>query len=161
MESIDHILSQCPESCQVWWRIFNCLNLQLCFPSSRPDFDQWWMEARCKRIDNVSTFDTLVILIARGIWKECNNRADECESRSWIALIVDVAEEVHQWMLAKTKVVPMFCPCPDAPGLHRGAQPLAGLTPSPWCGWGRVPAATAAASSNRTDQSPVSSTIFS
>uniref|UniRef100_A0A0D9YQB5 Uncharacterized protein n=1 Tax=Oryza glumipatula TaxID=40148 RepID=A0A0D9YQB5_9ORYZ len=27
------------------------------------------------------------------------------------------------------------------PHLSRGAQQLAGLIPSPWCGWGRVPAA--------------------
>uniref|UniRef100_A0A0D9YQA5 Uncharacterized protein n=1 Tax=Oryza glumipatula TaxID=40148 RepID=A0A0D9YQA5_9ORYZ len=50
---------------------FNCLNLQLCFPSNRPDFDQWWMEARCKvKTQNRQGFDTQVILIAWGIWKE-------------------------------------------------------------------------------------------
>jgi hypothetical protein len=71
----DHLLTSCSFSRTVWFTTLRCFGLQQLTPTSDDGIANWWLRDR-KRVPGLrrQAFDSLVILVARLLWIECNGR---------------------------------------------------------------------------------------
>jgi hypothetical protein len=105
VETIDHILVQCPKSCQVWWVILTALQIPQHLPVRQTDFASWWFNTyRGLNKTQKGGFDSIVILVAWVIWKECNNRVFNHTHRDWAQLIQAIVKEVQLWVTAGVRM---------------------------------------------------------
>ncbi|WVZ68209.1 hypothetical protein U9M48_017172 [Paspalum notatum var. saurae] len=101
VSSMDHLLTKCSFSREVWFRCFDVLGWTHRLPSPDLSFIDWWLQAR-KGFDKRSKrgFDSVVLLTVWVIWKERNDRVFRRKaSMPWVVLD-KVAEEAKLWVLA-------------------------------------------------------------
>ena len=75
-ETIDHLLTNCPFSREVWFKVLHKVGWERVMPNTHTySLASWWSEAR-KELPKVDRcgFDSLVILVSWLLWKERNDR---------------------------------------------------------------------------------------
>ena len=101
-ETIDHLLTTCPFSREIWFKILCKIRWERVTPSMLTfNFSSWWTDAR-KQIPKAGRrgFDSLVILVCWIIWKERNDRTfDRCVRMIDDALL-HILDEITAWSLA-------------------------------------------------------------
>jgi hypothetical protein len=74
-DNVEHILAQCPYSRSVWVGCLHATGLHLREPEEGDTLERWWSVSRARVCNtNRRKFDTLVILVARSLWKQRNAR---------------------------------------------------------------------------------------
>ena len=101
VESMDHLLTKCSFSREVWFRCFDVLGWTHRLPSPDLSFIGWWLQAR-KGFDKRSKrgFDSVVLLTVWMIWKERNNRVFRRKASMPCVVLDKVVEEAKLWVLA-------------------------------------------------------------
>ena len=95
-ETIDHLLTSCVFSREIWFRIFLRLGWSIHVPPAAcTAFADWWTSAH-KRIakPDRKSFDSLLILAAWCLWKERNRRIFDHQTRSTADLFSLISDEV-------------------------------------------------------------------
>ena len=101
-ETIDHLLTTCPFSREVWFKILRKIGWDRVTPSTLTfNFPSWWTDAR-KQIPKTGRrgFDSLVILVCWIIWKERNDRTFDRCVRTIDDAVLRVLDEIKAWSLA-------------------------------------------------------------
>uniref|UniRef100_A0A453JT76 Reverse transcriptase zinc-binding domain-containing protein n=1 Tax=Aegilops tauschii subsp. strangulata TaxID=200361 RepID=A0A453JT76_AEGTS len=112
-DNIDHIMTQCAYSKQVWFTTFSRSRIDtLLIPDGNNTLETWWGATR-KHIHKTyrRAFDSLVSLVCWSIWKQRNNRVFR-DNSNWMSateLVTKIFEELHLWTLAGGKGVSVWC----------------------------------------------------
>ena len=96
------MLIKCPFSRELWFNLLRKLGWESVSPSAHElGMVAWWTVAR-KSIhkDNRQCFDSVVILVSWMLWKERNNRMFERATRSALAMLAWVVDEILFWLQA-------------------------------------------------------------
>ena len=124
-ETIDHLLTTCPFSREVWFKILHKIGWDRVTPSTLTfNFPSWWTDAR-EQIPKVGRrgFDSLVILVCWIIWKECNDRTFDHCVRTIDDIVLRVLDEIKAWSLTGFRHLEAAFP---VLGLPSGRELLAG-----------------------------------
>jgi len=95
-ETIDHLLTNCPFSQEVWFKVLRKVGWERVMPNTHTySLASRWSEAR-KQLPKVDRrgFDSLVILISWLLWKERNNRTVDRRVRMVDEVVLSVCNEV-------------------------------------------------------------------
>ncbi|XP_071683513.1 uncharacterized protein [Lolium perenne] len=99
-DNVDHILTLCPYSRQVWCRVLYSSELQIADPGFVGNLQRWWTEAR-KRVRrcDMRRFDSMVNCTTWTIWKQRNARAfgNIREQKSVELMVGEIKQEFHLW----------------------------------------------------------------
>ena len=115
-ENVQHLLTSCVFSRQVWYSILSLVGLQQYTPG--PDalsFIEWWHHAM-QQIEKQHRkgFNSLVVLVAWWIWKHRNACVFEGASPNVNALVQEIRDEANLWCMAEAKglrsLVEVFLP---------------------------------------------------
>ena len=124
-ETIDHLLTTCPFSREVWFKILRKIGWDRVTPSTLTfNFPSWWTDAR-KQIPKVGRrgFNSLVILVCWIIWKERNDRTFDHCVRTIDDIVLRVLDEIKAWSLMGFRHLEAAFP---VLGLPSGRELLAG-----------------------------------
>jgi hypothetical protein len=103
-DNVDHILTQCPYTRQVWREALLSASIQMPEPGFVGDLERWWTEAR-KRIrkHDRRRFDSMVISTSWTIWKQRNTRVfgNVQEQKNLHQMLVEIREEFQLWERAR------------------------------------------------------------
>ena len=103
IDSVEHILVQCPYAREVWFRCFRGVGLTDFTPTIDDELEFWWLRVRARfRGKEKRQFDSQVILICWSLWKQRNARAFNNASRFATpeVLVRRIDEEARLWGLA-------------------------------------------------------------
>lgn len=101
-ETIDHILSTCPFTREVWHHLCEALGRPL--PAARPPVLAWWASLRSSWQGNSRKgFDSLFALTSWTIWKERNARCFRESATTIPELLTMIKAEAEQWANAGAK----------------------------------------------------------
>jgi hypothetical protein len=103
-DNVEHILAQCPYARLVWTGCPHATGLRVDILQVGDTLEGWWLEARSRvTVANRRRFDTLVILVARTLWKQRNARvfANASQQFGTEQIILRIREEFSLWMFAK------------------------------------------------------------
>jgi len=101
-ETIDHLLTTCPFSREVWFKVLCKVGWERVMPNTHTySLASWWSEAG-KQLPKVDRrgFDSLVILVSWLPWKERNDRTFDRRVRMVDEVVLSVCVEVVAWSLA-------------------------------------------------------------
>jgi hypothetical protein len=74
-ETIDHLIIACMFSREVWFTLLQKCGRQALSPAANDSLVHWWIRAReTVTLPRRATFDFLVLLVARVIWLQQNER---------------------------------------------------------------------------------------
>ena len=98
-ETIDHIISTCPFSTEVWFYVLQALRRPRPLPAASATSLAWWRSLRSLFNDDRQTdMDTLFALVSWQLWRERNERCFR-ESTSTVTELLQVIEvEADQWI---------------------------------------------------------------
>jgi hypothetical protein len=104
-ENVQHLLTSCVFSRQVWYSILSLVGLQQYTPG--PDalsFIEWWHHAM-QQIEKQHRkgFNSLVVLVAWWIWKHRNACVFEGTSSNVNALMQKIRDVANLWCMAGAK----------------------------------------------------------
>jgi hypothetical protein len=103
-DNVEHIIAQCPYARLVWTGCLQATGLRVDIPQVGDTLEGWWLEARSGvTVANRRGFDTLVILVARTLWKQRNARvfANTSQQFGTEQIILKIREEFSLLMFAK------------------------------------------------------------
>ena len=98
-ETIDHLLTSCPFSREVWFKVLQKVGWEMVAPSMHTySFASWWAAAR-KQLPKTSRcgFDSFVILVCWLLWKERNERTFDHRVRTVHDVVLRMLDEVVAW----------------------------------------------------------------
>jgi len=101
-ETIDHLLTTCPFSREIWFNILRKLGWERLTPDMHTlNFPSWWLDAR-KQVPKAGRrgFDSLVILVSWIVWKERNDRTFDRCVRTIDEVVRRALDEILAWSLA-------------------------------------------------------------
>jgi len=123
-ETVDHLLTACPFTREVWFRMLRTLGWETLAPDTQSTFlVPWWSAAR-KQIskDNRRCLDTLVILTSWLLWKERNHRTFDQRVRTVDDVLTWVYDEIVAWFQAGYRSLESaVCKLGRLPGRTTGA----------------------------------------
>jgi hypothetical protein len=101
-ETAQHLLLSCVFTRQVWFFIFQYLNLVVNLPTAESSsFSAWWCNTiRAVPKDIRKGLNSLIILVAWEVWKHCNSCVFEGARPSIQILLQTVANESSLWWMA-------------------------------------------------------------
>jgi hypothetical protein len=102
MESIDHLLLQCPYAREVWFKVFRRCSWGHLIPTPADRLSIWWLRAH-KAIAKIRrpTFDSLVLLISWSLWLQQNSRVFRGECKPPCTLVFGIWDTVDLSVRAK------------------------------------------------------------
>jgi hypothetical protein len=103
-DCVEHILMQCTYSRMVWGGILQAAGLQVEEPQMDSTFESWWTRVRSQvPSGDRRKLDTLIILVARTLWKQRNARvfANLPQQFGTERIVGMIKEEFNLWMFAK------------------------------------------------------------
>ena len=106
-ETIDHLLTNCPFSREVWFKVLRKVGWERVMPNTHTySLASWWSEAR-KQLPKVDgrDFDSLVILVSWLLWKKRNNKTFDRRVRMVDEVVLSVRDEVVAWSHAGLALV--------------------------------------------------------
>jgi hypothetical protein len=108
-EHLDHLLLQCPYSCEVWFKSLRRCGWQHLAPSTLDTFSSWWLRSR-KRVNKPrhQAFDLLMLCSIWNIWLQRNDIVFHHRSSSPVALVGKVWEGMPLWCRVGLVVEPML-----------------------------------------------------
>jgi hypothetical protein len=101
-ETIEHLLVTCVFAREIWYKVLSFVGLQQLSPSlDEESFQDWWAKAE----DRVASqrkkgFNSLVILVAWGLWKHRNACVFYEASRNVSKLFLDIKGDASLWCMA-------------------------------------------------------------
>ena len=98
-ETVDHLLTVCLFTREVWFRMLRRLGWDTLAPDTESTFFVTWWSAARKQIskDNRRCLDTLVILTSWLLWKERNDRTFDQRVRTVDDVLTWVYDEIVAW----------------------------------------------------------------
>ena len=103
-DTIEHILIQCPNARQVWFRLFQEIQLQVATPTEHDELQTWWLReaSTCAKKDR-KNFNVTVIMACWSLWKHRNAWAFSDTRKQYpveqhVRVLVD---EVQLWIRAR------------------------------------------------------------
>ena len=101
-ETAQHLLLSCVFTRQVWFFIFQYLNLVIDLPTAESSsFSAWWCNTiRAVPKDKRKGLNSLIILVAWEVWKHRNSYMFEGARPSIQILLQTVANESSLWCMA-------------------------------------------------------------
>jgi hypothetical protein len=103
-ETIQHLLTRCVFSRQVWFAVLSPLEIRGATPcSNEQSFTQWWAKTAHKVKECKKGVNSLVILTAWVIWKHHNACVFEGTAPSISEVLRQFREEYQLWCLAGAK----------------------------------------------------------
>jgi hypothetical protein len=101
---VDHILTQCPYTRQVWFDVLRSAGLNIHEPGLDANLERWWTEAtkRVRKLDR-KRFDSMVIITAWTLWKQRDARVfgNAREQKDPTQILAAIKEEFHLWELVR------------------------------------------------------------
>lgn len=99
LESIDHILAQCPVTREIWHHVLTALGRQC--PQAAPTTLRWWRRVRSLfHGDQRAGCDSLFALISWEIWKERNARSFRDSAATMTELLQVIKAIADRWIEA-------------------------------------------------------------
>lgn len=96
-ESVDHLLSSCPVTREVWAWLLGRVGFQHATPSDRSMLTDWWLNTRqAVPSGHRRAFDSAVIIVSWIVWNERNNRIFRGEARSVPQMCTAVADYIRE-----------------------------------------------------------------
>jgi hypothetical protein len=103
-DTVDHILTQCPYTRQVWFDVLRSAGLNIHEPGLDANLERWWTEAtkRVRKLDR-KRFDSMVIITAWTLWKQRDARVfgNAREQKDPTQILAAIKEEFHLWELVR------------------------------------------------------------
>jgi hypothetical protein len=101
-ETLDHFLVQCVYSRETWFKVLWRCGWEQLNPTSTYQVASWWISSR-KWVPKHrrQAFDSLVLLVARHIWLERNDRVFRGECKQPTLLIKSLWEIAELWSRAR------------------------------------------------------------
>jgi hypothetical protein len=101
-ESVDHLLSQCVFSWEVWFLAFGCIGCQHLTSGAEDSFALWWVQER-KQVPKARrrAFDSFVVLVVWGLWRERNARVSDAKCTRPDRLVELIGAQVELWCKAR------------------------------------------------------------
>jgi hypothetical protein len=97
-ETTDHLLAACVYSRKVWFRLLHSAGLQQLVPDSAARLADWWFQVRLQVPRQLRRgFDSMLLLITWGLWKERNRRTFQGERLLPAQLVQRVIDEANAW----------------------------------------------------------------
>jgi hypothetical protein len=97
-ESIDHLTIACVFSREVWLLMLQKCGWQDLAPDDGDTLVNWWLRSRdLVPLPRRAAFDSLVILVARQLWLECNDRIFHATACLPAQLIAKLTRTVDDW----------------------------------------------------------------
>jgi mannosylglycoprotein endo-beta-mannosidase len=104
-DTVDHILTQCPYTRQVWFEVLRSAGLNIQEPDLEANLERWWTEAR-KRVRKLDRkrFDSMIIITAWTLWKQRNSRVfgNVWEQKNPTQILEAIKEEFLLWERARS-----------------------------------------------------------
>jgi hypothetical protein len=104
VDTVEHILVQCPFAREVWFCVFSRLHIQAAPPVVDCNLQDWWsMEREKLQPRGRVGFDTLVALTCWSLWKNRNAWVfgDTRRQFSVVRLTNRILDELQLWIMAK------------------------------------------------------------
>jgi hypothetical protein len=102
METIDHILAECPVTREIWFLILSALHVT-CPPAEITTIN-WWRRLRGLFVgERKKGLDFLFALVSWQIWKERNARCFRDVATSMADLQQIIRAEADRWILTGAK----------------------------------------------------------
>jgi hypothetical protein len=103
LETVDHLMQECPLACQVW--------IDISLWSHSPSFNplNWkselglasWFNGLSRNAANVKGLKSLIILVCWTIWRKRNSRVFEGKEKPMFRLVAGIQDEARTWFRAE------------------------------------------------------------
>lgn len=97
---MEHMITQCSFSLQVWWFVLQKLGFTTMTPG-QGNIQDWWIHLRNQlQGTKKKRFDSLFALISWQIWKERNARLFRGAESTMMELMLRIKKEGDEWIAA-------------------------------------------------------------